>query len=139
VELDSDECKRLDTPKPERPWVVVQANQVKDSLDLTVCPMTGTLNEKKVLKKQLSSFVLVKGTELLSNKTEPWRKDSFVKCGRVCTVLSTKVKYVGFLLPETMVRIDEKLRFCLDLKPEKPQPKPSYRLVRDLRRKAKKA
>lgn len=147
MELDPNDCKRLDTPKPERPWVVVQANEVKDSLDLLVCPMTGTLNQNKVEKKQLSSFMLIKGNEIRSIKNAPWRKDSFVKCARICTVLATnKVKYVGFLSPKTMARIDHRLRFCLDLpmsvsksnerKPSKQEKqKPSYRLAREARRK----
>lgn len=137
VELDDAECKRLDTPKPDRPWVVVQANRVTDSLDLMVCPMTGALDKYGKPKKLLTSYEFVRGSELHSAKNHPWRKDSYVKCGRVCTVLSSiKVKYVGFLLPKTMAKVDDKLRFCLDLSiKQQKQEKPSYRQVHELRKK----
>ena len=165
IKLSEKDCERLDTPKPDRPWIVVQANQVKDSLDLMICPMTSTHG-----KRELSSFELVKSGEILSAENKPYRKESFVKCARICTVESLNVvEYVGFVLPQTMARIDAKLRFCLDLplpkekkapavslerkrktsyrlvsvarrtkekqEKQKPQQKPSYRLARGARRK----
>lgn len=149
VELDLKECARLDTPKPERPWLVIQANHIKDSLDVMVCPLTGTLDVKGKPKKQLSSYALLESREIRSIKNAPWRKDSYVKCGKICTVLNDgDVDYVGFLSPETMVKVDQVLRLCLALplrirkkvqveEPEKPSKPPSYSLARAMRRKNK--
>jgi mRNA-degrading endonuclease toxin of MazEF toxin-antitoxin module len=140
VNLPLVECRRLGVPKPTRPWVVVQRNDIKDSGDLLVCPLTDEMNWLKEKKTQRSTFEKIVPKEIFVGSYKLYRKTSYVKCGNICTTVNNKnILYIGFLMPETMDRISQKLRFCLDLsvplsKPEK-QKLPSYRLVRELRRK----
>jgi mRNA-degrading endonuclease toxin of MazEF toxin-antitoxin module len=98
----------------DRFWLIVQSDDVRDSLEVVVCYFTSVVNEQGRPKRALSTDALIKkGTDL---KKRALRADSFVRCGKLYSAGISEIRgYEGILPKSYMILVDKKLRLCLGL------------------------
>jgi mRNA-degrading endonuclease toxin of MazEF toxin-antitoxin module len=117
VRISPKESERLSVPK-DRPWLVLQNNDLMDSPDVLVCYLTGQHKDDGRLKEPRTTDIpIAKGTDLSKGKGEvSIRKDSYIRCSQIYSAKANSIEYMGTLPPGFMIWVDKMLPHCLGIR-----------------------
>lgn len=102
-------CGRLGVPKPYRPWLIVQNDDLGVYKTRIACYLTGVADQKGnfkfAQKLGVPTHVMV-----IADEKNKLGKDAFIVCGTVHTIYNHEfLKFVGRISDEDMKRVDTAL------------------------------
>jgi mRNA-degrading endonuclease toxin of MazEF toxin-antitoxin module len=108
-------ARRLCVPKKDRPWVIVQNDDLSSYPARIACWTTSVLDDKgkfKVAQKLgLDTHVMV-----IADEENKLRNDSFIVCANLYTIRSYEfLMLIGRVSKDDMVRVDKALALAIAL------------------------
>lgn len=114
VKISANESVRLDVPK-DRPWLVVQSNDIRDSIDVVVCEFISKFNADGTKRRKLTTDVEVAAGTVMSPKYTS--HGSYIRCSQLYSAKASEIEYLGTLPGDYKLFVDLHLIDCLGLWP----------------------